>query len=431
MESKIHFELLPQEVIIFITDKLTYYQCFNLSLCSKFWYNLILNSEPFWQHRLVAEINQDPEDLITEIQSGQDKLITRLEGDQDKLITEAQSDQCKLITTIEEDQSMNRSNKITYSKIIQQLRVKRNKLSSLSFREGMAKLIGSGEMTIESQFSQFIWTCNQIVECRVPKGPRAIMGFVEFIMMKNMQSGSQLKSFIDAILQIDFIWNIKAKGKDFVGPLIYFSILYENHLVIDRLERGRSDMEKHRFGLLMLRAIVLRSSLYQSPRVDKFIDRALVLVKHKIDQERFIKHGCSKQLAETMALCIRGSIGGMRGRSVRYKNRRNDDIRRISKDNNRIKILTTLVEVSTTLDNVIRRTVYRDLLIDCNQNVNRIEFILTDPMFPPLDLDDITVFARLYPHERDLDIYKNVINSYVSRNPNCISEKGYHKFMNL
>lgn len=50
---------LPIEILDYIVDKLAYHQFVNLSRCNKFWYNLILNSSSFWQHRLIIDFETD------------------------------------------------------------------------------------------------------------------------------------------------------------------------------------------------------------------------------------------------------------------------------------------------------------------------------------------------------------------------------------
>lgn len=365
------FECLPSEIFELITDKLTYYQCHSLGLCSVTLLNLTFNDELFWRHRLIKEFDRNPATPNS--------------------------------TTI--------SYKKKYKLKLTFLRSKRNFLKDMCDK-ATAKTQQLITYTPKS-LKMFSKHCNQLITFAIPQGDIFITQFIKYVICGTIGINVNMKEFIDAILRIDFIWDIKNEGciklnREVNSILVDHGVEFGNDndfRLIDKLEIVENDTEKYILGRMLLGGI-LSSNFAQVS--ETLVDRALKLVKSPIKQNIFYNRRETINLARTMDLLF----------SV---------FRTDNSNPLHVKILNTLLEILNKLDKVIIRAICRRLLIRCSSYVRRLEILLNHPGFPQFDLDDMAF--QLGIHSRLNNRYKACINDYVARFPNCVSQKGYDKLM--
>lgn len=377
MENLSGFEALPTEILNLIIDKLAYYQFYNLGIVNKFFYNLTLASESFWTHRLLIDLNQND---FTNPQNRKESYRYRLGYLKESLDI-----------------------------------LSRIKQTSLSI----------------NFLQKYIDELRQILQCHVPHGLSKILIFIEDVLDSYINvrplDQSVLKSstdlFIDFLVQMDGVWSnsnicdisdtpvpISKFYKTFIWTCIKHSRFDDMKTIINKFEVSHRPM----MGVYLLEAYPIRNDASVLQSVFRF---GLDLIGTKVDNMLIlVEKGYFKLLAQVIVIYKVGA-------NVSF----DQNVHKNLKD----MIVDELLTIIAKMDYVFAMAIYRKIVLFCDLFPLALDWFLNCPLIPVLDLDSIIMYLADLPFQHDRLAYKKVLQDYIRRHPECISEKGYQQIENF
>lgn len=430
-------ESLSFEILQHVTNKLTYFECFNLGVCSKTLLLATLDSDNFWQSKLRTDFNGE---------YTYDQEDRQIDGTQTLKEFAYQVDRPTTYKEIYREY-------LTYHKTVL---VNLSKAYDTDLEDGsrLSADFNSGSL------SSFVKECNCIERCGMPKGVETVWKLIHSILIDVIRLVSNENEFVHALSQIRFIWKIEYKIL-LKASLIRMAVRCQNIHIIDRL-LGKSNVEIYdtevheisnkslfrRFNLIteelssekesnvdekagyreetkkinIKRYVigieiisVIRSKSFSSSQ--EMVYKALSLIRSSFDSYDFIRLGCAKRLASILRFFLVPKI--VRGLGVHMVDVFFD------------QIYCGLWALTKKLEYVVAQAVYRHLLLSCNRSVDKLYDLLENPDLPVLDLDNIALFAKRYPIPAGMNRYRAIIYQYVREHPTAISEQGYEKLINM
>lgn len=310
--------ILPKSIFKFIIDKLTFYEFYPLGACNKFFYNLTLNSSDFWKHRYELDFD-----------------LTIASGETN-------------------------NPKVDYRNCVDFLRSYKNCFEdSTNFYQS---LCNSHSVT----FYDFSSVINNIVKCHLWKNIEkqicTIIGNTIKVSIINSHGvfvdQSRKRSFILSLTSIKFIWNNcgKYRKEIFNHDFVFACVDHKCLTVIDKFVQMKG-VVGITVGLNML-ARVLSRKIWGYNVPNKIINKALELIDCNIkSSDHFIKSG---------------GINSFAGVIFQYKLNKGyfseDTVSLVTN-----KLLTRL----TTIEPILSRKIYDDLLAKCNDHPDILNWLLS------------------------------------------------------
>lgn len=358
---------LPKSILKFIIDKLTFYQCYALGSCNKFWYNLTLNSENFWEYRLGTDFDSD---------------IT-VDG----------------------------TYKVGYKVFIEHLRA-----YFKLFEDDTINFYGLLQARFATfDFGQFAVVINDIIKCHLYTDvDKKICSFIANVVngeIPPFTHESLVRGFLTYLMYIEFLWSGKVIQEIFGNKFLHLCTGYDCVEIIQKCANRKGSI-KINIGINMLDQIVQRMMLRYLVR-DETLNKCLELIDTEIEYVTwFIRTKGTKSIPAQIHNLIALVIANVHRDTV-------------------LMMINRLLTRISKMPHTIAVAIYRNLLLHCTNHPMSLQWLLSYPLVPELDLDVLSTFKTQIRKDADLTEYKNTIKVYIDRHPNCISELGYRKLMNI
>lgn len=369
IETSSQLELLPGEILELITDKLAYYECFNLSLCSLTLCNLMLNSEPFWKRRVLIDMD------------------------------------CCYFSSLVDFKSY-------YKEDINQI------MRMFSYFEHL-----EGSYTSSYDIPISINYLNLAIKCRVSNVIDRILRVIMVIANSLSVSYSAfmpiLRTFYITLDGLDDkFWREVEMDNGFCYKFIADCVRDQ---CLNTLKKfcARPRCKKMITGLNIIKGLVYNYYPYDETLADNSRNEACVvilnlglkLIEEKIDDmdHDFIGSKGIEIMAKLIYICRRQA---RRSICVKMSDQLTD------------RLVTRICK----MDYLVAKAIWRRVLIISNADYEIIMWCLYHSGIE-IDLDMLIMFSAKFPPADFLDSYKQIINMYIKSHPGCISPENHKKIM--